>query len=90
MEAGIVNTKNPARNRRTLSNLMEKIVVWPQDWEVVRKYGAVAKLVGERGRILSPVDITLVAFAMQMNATLLTSDLDFLAMPEIRTENWRD
>ena len=89
MEAGIINTKNPARNRRTLSNLMEKIAVWPQDWDVVRKYGEVAKIVSERGRVLSPVDITLVSFAMLMNATLLTTDLDFLALPEIRTENWR-
>lgn len=89
LEAGIVNTKNPARNRRTLTTLMEKIAVWPQDWQAVRKYGEVSKLVGERGRVLSPVDITLVAFAMLMKATLLTSDHDFLATPEISTEDWR-
>jgi predicted nucleic acid-binding protein len=43
----------------------------------------------ERGRVLSSVDITLVAFATLRNATVLTADLDFLAAPEIRTENWR-
>jgi len=89
LEAGIVNTKNPARNRRTLDNMLEKIAVWPQDAELVRKYGEVSKLLAERGRILSPVDITLAAFAWIRNATLLTADLDFAAVPEISVENWR-
>ena len=89
LEAGIVNTKNPAQNRRTLNNLVEKIAIWPQDRELVRKFGEVSKLLSERGRVLSPVDITLAAFALIQNATLLTADLDFTALPEIRVENWR-
>jgi tRNA(fMet)-specific endonuclease VapC len=88
LEAGIVNTKNPARNRRTLNNLLEKIAVWPQDDELVRRYGKVSKLLSERGRVLSPADITLAAFAWIRNATLLTADLDFSALPEITVENW--
>jgi predicted nucleic acid-binding protein len=89
LEAGIVNTKNPARNRRTLSALLEKIAIWPQDHDLVRKYGEVSKLLSKRGRILSPVDLTLAAFAMIHNATLLTADDDFSALPEISVENWR-
>lgn len=89
LEAGIVNTKDPARNRRTLNTLLEKIAVWPQDADLVRKYGEVSKLISERGRVLSPVDITVAAFALIHNAILLTADLDFTALSEISVENWR-
>jgi predicted nucleic acid-binding protein len=72
-----------------LSALLEKIAIWPQDHDLVRKYGEVSKLLSKRGRILSPVDLTLAAFAMIHNATLLTADDDFSALPEISVENWR-
>jgi tRNA(fMet)-specific endonuclease VapC len=89
LEAGIIQTRNPSRNRRVLTTLLEKIAIWPQDIDLVRKYGEVSKLLSKRGRVLSPVDITLAAFAMNHNAILLTSDDDFSALPEISAENWR-
>jgi predicted nucleic acid-binding protein len=88
LEAGIVSTKNPARNRRVLHDLLEHIVIWPQDWDVVTEYGKTSKLLAERGRVLSPVDLTLVALALVHNATVLSTDLDFLSMPEIHVVNW--
>src|SRR4051794_2544015 len=84
LEAGIVNTKNPAGNRNTLASLMGHVVIWPQDWRVVRQYGEVAKLLGQRGRVLSHVDIFLSALALLERATLLSSDRDFEALPEIQ------
>lgn len=88
LEAGIVNTKNPERNRRTLAVLMEKVAIWPQDWQVARRYGEVRRLLNKRGRVLSPVDITLLAFAIFHDAIVLTTDLDFSGHPDVRTENW--
>ena len=41
-----------------------------------------------RGRALSQVDILLAALARQINATLLTSDGDFDALPDLNVENW--
>ena len=40
------------------------------------------------GRAQSQVDMMLAALARQLKWTLLTSDRDFDAMPDIRTENW--
>ena len=40
------------------------------------------------GRALSQVDILLAAIARHMRVTLLTTDKDFEALPDIRTENW--
>lgn len=90
LEAGIVNTKNPARNRRTLGFLMDEVAIWPQDWDVAKGYGEISRLLSERGRVLSSVDITLAALARIHDAILLTADLDFSALPEIKVENWRD
>jgi len=41
-----------------------------------------------RGRALSQVDIMLAALARQMKLTLVTSDQDFDALPDIATANW--
>src|SRR5208337_3482066 len=41
-----------------------------------------------RGRVLSQVNMLLVALARSMKATVLTSDRDFEALPELRVENW--
>jgi predicted nucleic acid-binding protein len=41
-----------------------------------------------RGRVLSQVDMMLAALARQMTLTIITSDQDFTALPDIPTENW--
>jgi predicted nucleic acid-binding protein len=40
------------------------------------------------GRALSQVDILLAAMARCLKATLLTTDHDFHALPDIRSQNW--
>ena len=39
--------------------------------------------------MLSQVDMMLAALARQKDLTLATSDRDFEALPDVRTENWR-
>jgi predicted nucleic acid-binding protein len=40
------------------------------------------------GRALSQVDILRAAMARHRKATLLTTDKDFHALPDIQTEDW--
>ncbi len=47
-------------------------------------------LLRANGRVLSQVDMMLAAIARFSKATLLTSDRDFEALPDILTENWVD
>jgi predicted nucleic acid-binding protein len=54
----------------------------------VRLYGEFFKKVKRRGRVLSHVDLVLAALAAQFKVTLLTSDEDFRATPEVKAENW--
>lgn len=88
LEEGIVFTADPAHYRRTLKSVMKEVRVWSMDWRLVEQYGTLAKFAKERGRALSLTDMILAAFAWRENVTLLTTDKDFDAFPEIKTENW--
>jgi predicted nucleic acid-binding protein len=88
LQEGIVFTADPARYRRTLDSLLKEIRIWPMNWSVVEHYGEIAKIARKRGRVLSTTDMILAGFAWKDNAILLTTDKDFDAFPEIKTENW--
>ena len=89
LEAGIVQMKGTPRYRRFLKTVLKEVRIWPQDANMVKTFGEVHLLLKQRGRALSHVDKVLAAFAMTgTNVTILTTDSDFCALPEIRTANW--
>lgn len=88
MEVGIQQTPKPQENRRLLAHLLNHVRLWPLDGETTRHYGAIYLELKRIGRVLSQVDIMLAALARQHRLTLLTSDRDFEALPDIRTEDW--
>jgi predicted nucleic acid-binding protein len=88
LEDGIVQTADPKGYRRTLSSLIKEVRIWSIDWKVVRRFGELSQRLRRIGRKLSLADVTLAAMALNKHVTILTSDLDFSALPEIQTENW--
>jgi tRNA(fMet)-specific endonuclease VapC len=88
LEAGIQQTRDPEENRRRLGHLLHQVRVWPLDAETCRLYGAAYVGLRRLGRALSQVDTILVALARQHKLAVLTSDRDFEALPDLRTENW--
>jgi tRNA(fMet)-specific endonuclease VapC len=58
------------------------------DAETARLYGAVYLDLRRQGRALSQVDMILAALARQHKLTVLTTDRDFEALPDLRVENW--
>jgi tRNA(fMet)-specific endonuclease VapC len=88
LEAGIEQTHAVDSYRRQLAQLLKKIRIWPIDHAVARIYGELYQELRRRGRVLSQVDIMLAALSKHMKLTLLTSDRDFEALPEVPTENW--
>lgn len=88
LEAGICQTARAEAYRRTFRGLLTEIRIWAVDWETVRIFGELFKKVKKKGRVLSHVNLVLAALAAQFKATLLTTDKDFRAAPEIKTENW--
>ncbi len=89
LEAGIVQSKDERRLRRLLNTLLDEVRIFPLDATVVRTFGAVHLLLKQRGRALSHVDKIVASLAMaNPKVTVLTTDQDFSALPEVRTENW--
>jgi len=88
LEAAIEQTKRPAACRRTLDRLLREVRVWPVDRQVARLFGEIYVDLRRRGRALSHVDIVLASLARSMKLTILTTDRDFEALPDIPTEDW--
>jgi predicted nucleic acid-binding protein len=88
LQEGIVFTAHPSQYERTLKALMKDVRIWPIDWSLVFEYGSLAKAARERGRVLSTTDLILASFAHKEDIVLLTTDKDFEAFPQIKTENW--
>ena len=88
LEVGLQSRRKADGLRRSLKTLLSKIRVWPQHLDDARLYGEIYLVLKQRGKSLSQVDIFLAAMAKRMNVTLLTSDRDFEALPDITIENW--
>jgi tRNA(fMet)-specific endonuclease VapC len=56
--------------------------------QTAQVYGGIFHELRQQGKALSQVDMMLAALARQMGLTLLTTDQDFKALPDLRLENW--
>ena len=88
LEAGIAQTARPLAARRLLDSLLNEIRVWPFDRHDARSYGDLYFDLARGGRVLSLVDVLVAVMARRLNATVLTTDRDFEAVPDVRFENW--
>jgi tRNA(fMet)-specific endonuclease VapC len=88
LEVGIRQTELPDAVRKTLHTVLTDVRIWPFDWQLVQIYGEFRHLTKSQGIAFSHVDLVLASMARCMDATLLTTDNDFDAIPSIRTENW--
>lgn len=88
IEAGMRQVRHKVKYRRDLNHLLLQLRLWPFDLKTVRVYGDLYTELRRRGRVLSQVDIMVAALARQMKLTILTTDRDFDALPDIQTADW--
>jgi tRNA(fMet)-specific endonuclease VapC len=88
LETGLERTQRREQNRRILATLLRQIRIWPLESPVSLVYAQIFHEVRSRGRVLSQVDMILVAMSRSLGATLLTDDRDFEALPDLQVENW--
>ena len=67
---------------------MRQVAVWPLQHSTARLYGEIYQDLRRRGRVPSQVDMMLAALAREMKLTLVSSDSDFDALPDLRREDW--
>ena len=88
LETGLERTRRREQNRRILRTLLRQIRIWPLEPPIARVYAEIYHDLRTRGRVLSQVDMMLAALSRSLDATLLTDDRDFEALPDLRVENW--
>ena len=88
LQVGAQQVQRVAEYQKALSRLLTQLRIWPLDIETAKLYGDVYLQLRSQGRVLSQVDMMLAALARQMQLTLVTTDRDFEALPEVPTENW--
>jgi tRNA(fMet)-specific endonuclease VapC len=88
LEAGIQQTARVQRNRNALTAILRDLRIWPLDLATTRLYGQLHVRLRQEGKALSKVDLMLAAVCVQLDLTLLTTDRDFEALPDVRRENW--
>jgi tRNA(fMet)-specific endonuclease VapC len=85
---GVVLRKDAMKSRTRLNGLLRIVRLWPIDLPIADRYAEAYHELKRAGCALSQVDILLAAMARHLKATLLTTDKDFRALPDIQTENW--
>ena len=88
VEVSIQQSPKQDRIYRVMKRVLDFARIWPLDPELARIFAQTWLELRDKSRALSHVDITLAALARQYQATILTTDRDFEALPDIRTENW--
>ena len=88
IEAGMRQVRRKAKYRQDLNHLLLQLRLWPIDLKTARIFGDIYMELRRAGRVLSQVDIMVASMARQMKLTILTTDRDFEALPDIHTEDW--
>jgi tRNA(fMet)-specific endonuclease VapC len=88
LETGLERTRRREQNRRILGTLLRHIRIWPLEPPLARIYAEIYHDLRARGRVLSQVDMMLASLSRSLDATLLTDDRDFEALPDLQVENW--
>lgn len=88
IEAGLRQVRGKVKYRRDLNHLLLQLRLWPIDLKTARIFGDIYAELRRAGRVLSQIDIMVASLARQMKLTILTTDRDFEALPDIPTEDW--
>jgi tRNA(fMet)-specific endonuclease VapC len=87
LEYGVIVSENSARERRSLSALVEDILVAPFDATAATAYGPIREATRERKK--DQLDKLIAAHAVALDVTLVTNnERDFVAYPRLKIENW--
>jgi tRNA(fMet)-specific endonuclease VapC len=77
------------RNLQRLRQALAAWKLWPVTQEAAFEYGRIAAELRRAGRAIQQNDIMIAAIARTLgNCTVVTTDRDFQAIPDLTVENW--
>jgi tRNA(fMet)-specific endonuclease VapC len=87
--AGIECSATRERNMEILDRHVNLFRVWPLTTEAAREYARLYADLRRRGRPMQTMDILIAAIALTLGScTVVTTDSDLLAVPQLKVENW--
>lgn len=87
--SGVVRSKPPDLNRRTLLNFLSfvKVLDWPA--EAAPVYGQIRGDLETRGLSIGAMDLLIAAHAVSENAILVTDNVrEFSRVTDLKVQNW--
>jgi predicted nucleic acid-binding protein len=75
-------------NHRRLNTVLEIVKTWPLDADLSSSYAELYLKAKSRGQLMESTGLFLATLAAVHGAVILTTDKDFSALPEVKTENW--
>jgi tRNA(fMet)-specific endonuclease VapC len=88
VDAGLAQVVNSERCYGAMKRLLTFVRIWNLEPKLATIFGDIYFDLRKRGRSMSHVDLLLSAVARQTGHIILTTDRDFEALPDLRTENW--
>jgi predicted nucleic acid-binding protein len=86
---GLIRTNAPHKRKafeQTFAPQLTPLPLIADDWKQAAQFWAAMR---KRGRQISDVDVLLAALANRLDATIVSDDSDFDALP-VQRENWRE
>lgn len=88
--AGIEHSASRDRNLKKLKTSLPTLKLWPFDTAAAFAYGRIYAELARLGRPIGVVDMMIAAIAKTIgNCTVVSTDSDFSAVPDLTVENWR-
>ncbi|HUQ48252.1 MAG TPA: type II toxin-antitoxin system VapC family toxin [Gemmatimonadaceae bacterium] len=89
LQYGVERSRNPARERVGVGNLLGAVAVLPFDSKAAEGYGMLRRYLERRGEVIGPFDLLIAAHAVAQNATLVTNNTrEFSRVPTLQMEDW--
>lgn len=87
--SGIELSASRNRNMEIFQRNLRSLIVWPFDERAAFIYGVLFAELRRKGRPMQSIDIMLAAVALNLpNCTVVTTDSDLHAIPNLKVETW--
>jgi tRNA(fMet)-specific endonuclease VapC len=86
---GIEQSASRDRNMQRLRTALAGWRLWPFDQKAAFEYGRIAAELRRSGRLMQAMDMMIAAVAFSLgNCTVVSTDSDLVAVPQLTVENW--
>jgi tRNA(fMet)-specific endonuclease VapC len=89
LRGGMELSETRDRNIERMRHALARVRIWPFDVKAAEEYGRIFAVLYRKGRMIQQIDIQIASIALTLgNCTVVTTDTDLSAVPELSIESW--